>query len=460
MSRVPSFEPTTDCGSRVAPLCAEESEGEKQLDVQEKIYGLSLFWKEVSYNFANFDQVPHLDWDKVYREYISEVLNTSSTYEYYRVLQRLCALLEDGHTNVYMPESLRDRNTGFPPLGLEEVQRRAIVSNVEKSIAEKIPIGSEILEVDGSPVPEYLKTNVFPYVSSSTEHVLWDLSIRGSAYYGFGLLAGPPGSMALLTIEVPTGAVRNVSVERNKSSRDVDWLIPAADKEESFNLRWLGNDIAFVALNGFGDEKVVEAFEAALPELLAAKGVVLDIRNNGGGSTGIATAIAEHLTAETLVGAAWRTPKHVAAYKAWGRFSEEYEAYYRGTAWHDGGHEKLIPRPGRKILVPIVLLIGRHTASAAEDLLIYLDPLEHITYVGEPTCGSTGQPLLIDLPGGGRARICTKRDTYPDGRDFVGCGIEPDVLVRPTVQDVRTRRDVVLEKGIEILKEKIALSED
>jgi len=276
----------------------------------------------------------------------------------------------------------------------------------------------------------------------------------------FGLLAGPPGSVARLTIEVPTGEVRNVSVERNKSSREVDWLIPVADKEGLCNFRWLGDDIAFVALNGFGDEKVVEAFEAALPELLAAEGVILDIRNNSGGSTNIVTAIAEHLTTETLVGAVWRTPKHVAAYKAWGQFSEEYEAYYGGTVWHEGSRDKLIPRPGRKILVPIVLLIGRHTASAAEDLLIYLDPLEHITYVGEPTCGSTGQPLLIDLPGGGRARICTKRDTYPDGRDFVGYGIEPDVLVRPTVQDVRNRRDVVLEKGIEILKEKISLSED
>ena len=56
----------------------------------EKLYGLSLFWKEASYNFAFFDQVPDLDWDKTYREYIPKVLATESTAEYYKVLQRFC----------------------------------------------------------------------------------------------------------------------------------------------------------------------------------------------------------------------------------------------------------------------------------------------------------------------------------------------------------------------------------
>ena len=49
---------------------------------------------------------------------------------------------------------------------------------------------------------------------------------------------------------------------------------------------------------------------------------------------------------------------------------------------------------------------------------------------------------------------CTKRDQYPDGRDFVGVGVIPDVEVRPTVEDVVDDRDVVLARAMEILRAK------
>ena len=42
------------------------------LSDEEKIYGLSLLWKEADYNFAHFDSVPDLDWDKTYQKYIPQ----------------------------------------------------------------------------------------------------------------------------------------------------------------------------------------------------------------------------------------------------------------------------------------------------------------------------------------------------------------------------------------------------
>jgi hypothetical protein len=48
-------------------------------------------------------------------------------------------------------------------------------------------------------------------------------------------------------------------------------------------------------------------------------------------------------------------------------------------------------------------------------------------------------------------RICTKRNTLVDGREFVGIGIQPDLLVRPTIADFRANRDPVLEAGVKEL---------
>ena len=114
------------------------------------------------------------------------------------------------------------------------------------------------------------------------------------------------------------------------------------------------------------------------------------------------------------------------------------------------------PPSSNRLLIPTAVLTGWRTASAAEDFLIYLDGQAHITKVGGPTYGSTGQPLMFELPGGIGARICTKRDTYPDGRDFVGPGVLPDVRVDETVEDVASGADVVLERAQAVLAERLS----
>jgi C-terminal processing protease CtpA/Prc len=59
--------------------------------------------------------------------------------------------------------------------------------------------------------------------------------------------------------------------------------------------------------------------------------------------------------------------------------------------------------------------------------------------------------MFMSLPGGGLGRICIKRDTYPDGSDFVGRGIVPTLLVKQTVEDVRNGSDAVLDRALSTL---------
>ena len=94
------------------------------------------------------------------------------------------------------------------------------------------------------------------------------------------------------------------------------------------------------------------------------------------------------------------------------------------------------------------LLTGAATFSAAEDFAVAFDSMQRGTLVGQATGGSTGQPLLIKLPGGGSARICTKQDSYPDGRAFVGVGVQPQHIVKQTMEGLRAGRDEVLEAAL------------
>jgi C-terminal processing protease CtpA/Prc len=109
------------------------------------------------------------------------------------------------------------------------------------------------------------------------------------------------------------------------------------------------------------------------------------------------------------------------------------------------------PDPAHLFSGPVIVLIGAETGSAAEDFAVAFDAIRRGTLLGEPTGGSTGQPLVFQLPGGGSARICTKDDTYPDGRAIEGVGVLPQVKVSPTVSDIRQGKDAALDRALEIL---------
>jgi hypothetical protein len=433
------------------------------LSEAERLYGLSLFWKEADYSFPYFDQLGGLDWDSAYTAFVPQVLRASSACEYYRALQRFAALLQDGHTSVTMPEAVL-ASCGFdvPWVTLREVRRRAIVANVGETLANRIPIGSEVLAVDAVPVEDFLRAKVFPYIAHGTEHVRWDWGIRGNRYAPYGLLLGPAGSPARLRIRTPGGEVREVEVVRDRAVRTDAWARPIPAGGNVLEHREIEPGIDYVALNGFGNRRIVAEFEALLPALRESCGVILDLRGNSGGSLTTGKLILRHFVTDTLLGFVWQTREHRAAFKAWGRWAAEdpwarqYEDYARGTAWHAGAPDTLFPAPGPRIEAPLVILTGHGTASAGEDLLVFLDGTRRATLVGEPTNGSSGEPLFFDLPGGGSARIVSYRETYPDGRrTLIDQGVQPDVLVELTMEDIRAGRDPVLETGIEVLRKSL-----
>lgn len=416
----------------------------------EKLYTLSLLWSEAKYNFVYFDQVPELDWEAAYQETIPKVLASSDLMDYYRTLIRFTARLGDGHTQVWLPESLW-RELDQPPLELAEIEGKPVVRAVARELEGEIPLASQILAVDGIPAIEFVEANSLPYVSASTSHVRLDRAIRGNWSGGYGLLLRPRGTEISVRFRTPQGAEMETMLTCDRSdSGEIDW-VRLSRPSGLLEWRWMEGDIAYVALNSFNDADIVTEFEAILPELQRARGILIDLRFNGGGSTGNATAILDHFTDQALVGSKWKTREHRGFHYAWGRGDPDspYRDNYGSLdGWFEGGTMTMRQTSGPKLKVPVVVLIDYFTASAAEDFLVFAAPLKHFTTVGRPTNGSTGQPIFYSLPGGGRARICAKRDTYPDGRDFVGIGIQPDIPVAPTIESLAAGRDVMLETAL------------
>ncbi|SFC48668.1 S41 family peptidase [Pseudoalteromonas denitrificans] len=439
------------------------------LTSEEKIYGLSLFWKEVSYNFAYFDQVEDLDWDATYLSYIPKVKATKNNFEYYRVMSKFAAKLNDGMTYIKIPESLVNQYVDFPRVKLAEAEGMAIVIAVEDKYKQQIPLGSIVLEVDGLKTLDVLKTDVFPYISSSTDHIRLDWAIKGNKSHGYGLLAGKPGSIVDIKLQLPDASIKNVQLKRDLAANKITWHSSEGvarkeiENKEAISVRFLDKDVVYIALNNFNDIELVDKFKKLIPKMQSAKGLILDLRFNRGGNTMIVEDILKYLTFHDLTGAKSKMRIHNATFKAWGKFAQnytwakKYESYFLDQAWTELDPDIISSDDVNKldkIVVPTAILIGRNTSSSAENFLIYASGAEHFTTIGEPTFGSTGQPLIIDLPGNGTAKICTKRDTYADGRDFVGFGIEPDINVERKMSYYLTKKDLVLNVAIQYLKDK------
>jgi C-terminal processing protease CtpA/Prc len=404
-----------------------------QLSEAERIAGLSLFWSEARYNFAHFDHVPELDWDRTYLDFLPQVIAAKDTTAYYEVLMRLAPLLRDGHTNIYPPKELVDHFYARPPMRTALVQGHVLVTQVFSPTLERlgVHVGDEVLAVDGVEVHRYAEERIAPYESSSTPQ---DADVRA---YTYALLSGDKSQPVRLRLQSTDGTTREVEVSRGHYA-DVQ-------SSPAFAFRMLPGDIAYLSLGHFESDEGVKVFEQHLPEIMKARGLILDVRNNGGGSTSYGLHILSYLDGKPIPTNRSRELEIDTVARAqgsltlhWRKLMGSGEVYVKQHAQHFDG--------------PVAVLIGPRTFSAAEDFVVSFDAMKRGILVGQRTGGSTGQPLLFKLPGGGSARICAKRDTYPDGREFVGEGIAPDIVVEPTVDDIRAARDGALERAANELR--------
>lgn len=421
------------------------------LTQEERLFGFFTFWSEVEYNFAFFDQVPDLDWKQVLIDYIPIVSVDQTNLEYYQTLAKVCALLNDGHTNIYFPDQLTE-NLINPPLKFTEIGNQIFLTNFDKSLDPRLALGLELISIDDLKVSDYLHENILPYISSSTDHIKRKQSISK-------MLEGQKDSKIKLGFKNSDKKQLSIDIVRAYVSNE-NWIRKASEWNlVSFQKK---DNTGIIEINSFGRNSVVELFEQYIDSIKGAQNLIIDLRNNGGGNSSNGYEILKYFTKEPIITSKWSTREHKASYKAWGKYidnsSEELNEWasmskktYQGDYWYESPPDTLLSNHTTIFDIPVIVLIGNNTASAAEDFLVAAESIPSFKTVGDYTYGSTGQPLIMNLPGGGSARICTKRDMYPNGKEFVGYGIKPDFIVKETLEDILSGRDSVLEYAIKIL---------
>ncbi|MEL6251332.1 MAG: S41 family peptidase [Bacteroidota bacterium] len=434
---------------------------EVQLSIEDRILGLSKIWQEANYNFAHFDQVPDLDWEAAYQDFLPKVIEAEDLYTYYRLLQQFTALLEDAHSSIYFPPHLNEEIVS-PPIQIEKIREKFYFVNLDKSLEQELPLFAELLRINGKETKEYLEAEVLPFTSASAPH--------SQQYWATqDLLKGRIGEKIQIEFE-HEGRTGNWEGIQGKIE-STNWIRNPFKKAQDVACEFTAEGIAHLQINNFNSEAVLDAFRKQIPLLYSSNAILLDLRYNLGGNSQIAREILKYFTeAQLIPKVQGSTRKHLPSHKALGSFlafqphtdwkpteadQVLFMKYYQGRVWElEENRPYINDQQAQKLLVPILVLTSPDTASSSEDFLVSFQSLNRGKIMGSKTCGSTGAAVFFKLPGGGMARICARKCTYPDSREFVGYGIEPDIPIELSLEDWK-KGDSLKNKGIDLLKDLI-----
>ncbi|MBI2591588.1 MAG: S41 family peptidase [Candidatus Brennerbacteria bacterium] len=192
--------------------------------------------------------------------------------------------------------------------------------------------------------------------------------------------------------------------------------------------KMLEGDIAYIQLYNF-NENATAAFYKASVEFLTkgAKGVILDLRNNPGGFLEVAVNLG-----------GWFLNKGQIVVKE--KFSSGKEEIFRAN-----GNSALNQ-------IPTVILINKGSASASEILAGALRDNRNIKLIGEKSFGKGTVQELQNLKDGSAVKISIAQWLLPKGDLIEKKGLEPDIEVKISEEDVKAKRDPQLDKAIEIIK--------
>jgi C-terminal processing protease CtpA/Prc len=131
---------------------------------------------------------------------------------------------------------------------------------------------------------------------------------------------------------------------------------------------------------------------------------------------------------------------------------------YRKGAGHDQftkAFPRLLKASDKPYTKPVVCLIGPGAVSSGEAFVQMMKCLPHVTTVGLPTRGASGNPRPFELEGLGVSVWFSRWvDLMPDDALFEGVGIAPDVKVDAEAKQY-TQNDPTLEKALEVLRRKV-----
>ncbi|HEV2884070.1 MAG TPA: S41 family peptidase [Pyrinomonadaceae bacterium] len=375
-------------------------------------------------NDRYYDRSFHgINWDAQRTNFRAVAADAATAREFYAVLRQMIGALNDPHTRIFAPEEKFDWwRPRFASIGLSlrEISGLPTVIKVEpRSAPERAGVraGDVIESVNGLPAPLLIKnklTRLPAAAGASTRHRVYAK-----------MLDGPPETSVEIVWSGKNGKQKTARFVRSWQQRDLGIRI-RREKQ-----------MAIVEMDAFTKPIAADFTRALREKLEGIRGVVIDLRGNGGGD---AEAMADVATA--LLGPRVNL----------GEFID------RGGSSFVISTSLKSPFMADRIVqtsLPVVVLASERTSSAAEILLASLKNAKRATIVGTETCGCV---LAIrtrhTLPDGGLLDVSELDYQTSTGERLEGNGVKPDEHVTIERNDLYAGRDRSLEIALRFLSKR------
>jgi carboxyl-terminal processing protease len=400
----------------------------------------SKIYSSIQSYFAHWEAIPGFDLDREYHEYLEKVMGSDDRLQFDLASMEFMAKLQNGHSDFHddWPFHHLGEPVGFVS---SEIQGQWVVT---RSQLDVLKVGDVLKAIDGRPAGDFFK-ELEKYVPASDE-----IARRGALFY-FPFLFP-------VSFKVTLEDGKKIQVDRKQQMLKP---VPAP----AFEARMLEGDIGYLQIPSFGNPENEERAIAFLKEHAGMKGLIIDVRLNGGGNT------PRHLIGSLmerpyknwnestslsigLFAAYAQIASHASDYgidaesKA---YMEAFEDYFSRPNFFVPGS---VVQPDHPIYAgPIFVLAGEGCASACEDFLMPLKTTGRATIIGQKTQGTSGQPFLYNFGNGMLFRVSSKRMYLPDGSQFEGLGIQPDVKINRTITDWKGGKDPEFDRALELAKQ-------
>lgn len=222
------------------------------------------------------------DWDQVRRLYRPQALAAPSYEAFQEITRRVLCELYDAHTHLTNPPD------GAPRWPLYDVMVERVGAEVRVVAVQEgssaadagVQIGETIVGVDGAPI-ERVVADLMPRCLTRPD-------VEADRYVINVAVAGHTAQPRQFRVRGGDGVERDValSLKRRPDALDVE-------------SRRLEGELGYVRIRTFANEGAVEAFDLALNDLRTTRGLIIDVRGNGGGDTAVARPIMGRFITET-----------------------------------------------------------------------------------------------------------------------------------------------------------------
>src|SRR5262245_21656474 len=344
-----------------------------------------------------------------------------NSVELYRVLRQMISKLGDAHTRIYAPEDGFDRNRPSGTtvgVAVRRIEGKPVVAWIDpnsEAARQGIRPGFTISRIDGMPVEKALERIRNEIIESSTQTAL-ELQTYDKLFHG------PRDTPVSVTF-----------VDNEDRLRPVTLIRRYVEFQRRVITRKMPHKIGYIELTGFGPE-IEKDFEAAMQEAQGTRGLILDLRNNGGCFVTTVAQIASYFFPEDT------------------NLGEFITRQGRATSRHT-------QRSRINYREPLAVLVSARSASGSEIFAAAMQERKRAIIVGASptTCGCLlGVSRTLRLFDGGKLNVSDTDYRTATGRRIEGAGVVPDQRFETRILDLLLSRDSALELAVDQVGRTIA----